>query len=294
MTSKCAGSRFRSFICLSALVWTGLSSGGALARSAHRAVVDPDSDACVSSVADVQRHAQSPDGLLNAIATIESGRPDRATRQAVPWPWTIDVYGMGYFYQTKAQAIGAVQALQAAGVRSIDVGCMQMNLMYHPDAFKSLDEAFDPRTNVVQGARFLTALYHQSGSWPKAVAAYHSQTADIGASYEKRVVALWSPGSAVTAAPVKVAEVSDPARANETAAYAGMRQQAQEDQARLLSMYGPATPPADRAADGVPIPLRHRSRHVVPAPAAVVVAARQPDWQAQLSQVHWLDGATRR
>ena len=47
--------------------------------------------------------------------------------------------------QTRQQAVAAVQALQARGVRSIDVGCLQVNLMYHPIAFASLDDAFDPR-----------------------------------------------------------------------------------------------------------------------------------------------------
>ena len=30
------------------------------------------------------------------------------------------------------------------GVRLMDVGCMQVNLQMHPDAFPSLDAAFDP------------------------------------------------------------------------------------------------------------------------------------------------------
>jgi hypothetical protein len=56
-----------------------------------------------------------------------------------PWPWAIDADGVGQFFATKAQAVAAVAALQAQGVHSIDVGCMQVNLMHHPDAFTSLD-----------------------------------------------------------------------------------------------------------------------------------------------------------
>jgi len=69
-------------------------------------------------------------------------------------------------------AIATVRALQASGVRSIDVGCMQVNLMYHPSAFASLDEAFDPGANAQYAARFLNALYRASGSWVQATAAY--------------------------------------------------------------------------------------------------------------------------
>ena len=74
--------------------------------------------------------------------------------------------------------------LQAQGMRSIDVGCMQVNLMHHPNAFASLDAAFDPVANALYAARFLNTLYGISGSWVKATAAYHSQTPAIGADYQ--------------------------------------------------------------------------------------------------------------
>ncbi len=81
--------------------------------------------------------------------------------------------------------------LQARGVRSIDVGCMQVNLMHHPDAFGSLEQAFDPTANASYAGRFLTQLYEQTGTWPKATAGYHSLTPEIGDEYERRVMAVW-------------------------------------------------------------------------------------------------------
>ena len=78
-----------------------------------------------------------------------------------------------------------MRALQAQGVRSIDVGCMQVNLMHHPNAFASLDAAFDPTANALYAARFLNTLYGISGSWVQATAAYHSQTPAIGADYQQ-------------------------------------------------------------------------------------------------------------
>ena len=54
--------------------------------------------------------------------------------------------------------MAAVRAMQANGVRSIDVGCGQINLMYHPDAFPNLELAFDPQANAAYAARFLKAL----------------------------------------------------------------------------------------------------------------------------------------
>ena len=84
-----------------------------------------------------------------------------------------------------------MRAVQAQGVRSIDVGCMQVNLMHHPNAFASLDAAFDPTANALYAARFLNTLYGTSGSWVQATAAYHSQTPAIGADYQQRVMARW-------------------------------------------------------------------------------------------------------
>ena len=99
--------------------------------------------------------------------------------------------GQGFFYESKAEAVAAVRAMQAQGVRSIDVGCMQINLMYHPDAFPSLETAFDPQANAAYAARFLKELFAQTGDWPKAAAAYHSATPELGADYQRKVMAVW-------------------------------------------------------------------------------------------------------
>jgi hypothetical protein len=83
--------------------------------------------------------------------------------------------------------IAAVQAFQARGMRSIDVGCMQVNLLHHPKAFSGLDEAFDPVANARYAVRFLSALYQQAKDWHLATAWYHSQTPDRGEEYQRLV-----------------------------------------------------------------------------------------------------------
>jgi len=110
----------------------------------------------------------------------------------VPWPWTINAEGVGSFFNSKEDAIAAVQALQARGVRSIDVGCLQVNLQQHPEAFHALDQAFDPVTNARFAAGLLLTLFGQTGSWPLAAAAYHSQTPTLGAAYQRQVIAAWA------------------------------------------------------------------------------------------------------
>lgn len=146
---------------------------------------------CRAAVALAEANAGVPPQLMAAIARVESGRPDPVSGVLQPWPWTINAEGQGSFFDTKAQAIAAVRALQARGVRSIDVGCMQVNLMHHPDAFASLEGAFDPTTNAAYAARLLNELHAQTNDWGRAVALYHSATPDLALAYQRKVVAAW-------------------------------------------------------------------------------------------------------
>ncbi len=175
-----------ALILLFMISWRGHSQAGGLAFG------QPPGLLCRAAIAAVERTARMPDHLLAAIGRVESGRPDGGSGEWHPWPWTINAEGQGAFFESKAEAIAAVRALQARGVRSIDVGCMQVNLMHHPDAFASLEQAFDPPANVAYAARFLTSLFGQTKSWPKAAALYHSATQELGDAYRRQVEAAWS------------------------------------------------------------------------------------------------------
>ncbi len=153
---------------------------------------------CDQAIAAAERQVQLPAGLLAAVGRVETGRADQAGATH-PWPYTFNAEGIGAFFTTKQAAMAAVQALENRGVRSIDVGCVQVNLLHHPTAFVSLDEAFDPVVNTAYGARFLRRLYDEMRSWPAAIAAYHSRTPEVGAAYQARVQAIWT-----GAAPVRV------------------------------------------------------------------------------------------
>jgi hypothetical protein len=146
---------------------------------------------CRKAIAGAEQVIKTPSHLLAAIARVESGRWDAQSGSWQPWPWTINAEGEDSFFETKAQAIIAVRALQARGVISIDVGCMQVNLMYHPNAFASLDQAFDPPANALYAAQFLSQLFTQTNDWAQAAAFYHSATPDLGADYRRRVLAVW-------------------------------------------------------------------------------------------------------
>jgi hypothetical protein len=165
------------------LLLAGLASAPAWAEPAP----SPFGECDVAITAAAKMPARMPDKLLPAIARVESGRLDPGTGRVRPWPWTINVEGTGYFYDTKEQVISAVEAFHAKGVRSIDVGCMQVNLMHHPKAFSDLQEAFDPAANARYAVRFLSALYQQTKDWNLATAWYHSQSPDRGEEYQRLV-----------------------------------------------------------------------------------------------------------
>lgn len=179
----------------------------------------PDEDgflACEGAIAVAQAGSRIPAMLMPAISRVESGRLDGRGRVRA-WPWTINSHGVGTFFETKEDAVAAVQALQAKGDTSVDVGCMQVNLRYHPDAFASLDEAFDPGANARYAARFLLALQAELRDWPLATAAYHSRMADKGEDYSRKVYGL--PPIVRTAA-TKAAVATWPAPGSQFAAFA--------------------------------------------------------------------------
>jgi hypothetical protein len=163
----------------------------ALAAPPASPVASSPAQFCETAIAAAGLTARLPERMMQAIAVVETGRPDDHTGVLRPWPWTINAEGQGFFFADKQQAIAAVRALQARGVRSIDVGCMQINLMFHPTAFVSLDQAFDPQANALYAAKFLNALYTASHDWPTTIAAYHSETPAVGADYRRRVMARW-------------------------------------------------------------------------------------------------------
>jgi hypothetical protein len=99
--------------------------------------------------------------------------------------------GKGQYFPTKQKAIAAAQAAHARGVRNIDVGCMQINMMYHGDAFADLEEALEPSANVAYAARFLRELYAQMGSWHEAAGRYHSATPQYNQPYKEKIARLW-------------------------------------------------------------------------------------------------------
>lgn len=158
-------------------------------RQTPRATSDPSSPIalCTSAIRAAELQHQLPPGLLLAISQVESGRPDPVTNRLEPWPWTVHVGKKSLFFDSKNQAVQWVTAAMAHGVTSIDTGCLQVNLFFHPHVFGTLDEAFDPHRNADYAAHFLRQLYAAAGNWQRATGLYHSRTLAFARPYEARV-----------------------------------------------------------------------------------------------------------
>lgn len=178
-------------------IWTafalacGIAAGPALAdNEAIPASDDPAWSACATSAAQIEAELGMPAYLLKAVALTESGRsgPDRTI---APWPWTVNVNDgtPGRRFLTKEEAVEFVREKRIDGARSLDVGCMQVNLMHHPRAFTSVGAAFEPLNNMRYAAQFLVQLKDAASSWEEAIARYHSFNMLDG--YSARVITLW-------------------------------------------------------------------------------------------------------
>lgn len=150
------------------------------------------SNICRDAIAVTERKMRLPTGIMQAISLAESGRWHKASRSRFAWPWTVTAHGKGRFYPSKDAAIAAVRKLKADGVKNIDVGCMQVNLKYHPKAFETLQDAFDPAINAGYAANLFAKLRRSTRSITRAVAHYHSTTRRYNRPYTKKVVKLWN------------------------------------------------------------------------------------------------------
>lgn len=114
-----------------------------------------------------------PEVLALAMAQAESGRR----------PWAVNSALTGRSFASRDEAIRYVEAERRQGVVTIDVGCLQVNLYWHPEAFATLAEAFDPDRNAAAGLARLADLRRETGSWTQAVARYHGGAVEEQARY---------------------------------------------------------------------------------------------------------------
>ncbi len=133
-----------------------------------------------------------PYSLLYAVALTESGKQVVSTQSYRPWPWTLNVAGQGYFFESRQAAWQALTVWLEQGKRSIDIGLMQVNWRYHQARLGTPWQALDPYFNLRVGAEILQDCYITRQDWWASVGCYHSPTNQQRADrYRRRVISRW-------------------------------------------------------------------------------------------------------
>lgn len=127
---------------------------------------------CERELARAAAKYQIPLQILYAVALTESG-----TGKGLQ-PLMLHIEGRDHLPPSLPEALAMFHAANDRGVKLIDIGCMQVNWYWHREEFRTLEEIFDPRLNVEQGARFLKELRQRHGSWTMAVARYNAGPAN--------------------------------------------------------------------------------------------------------------------
>lgn len=152
---------------------------------ASRAFGSVQGQACDTAALEAARTHGVPLQVMLAITRVETGRDYNGELQ--PWPWAVNSAGQSHWFDSHDEAVAFVQNTVAAGQANIDIGCFQLNMHWHGEAFASIDAMFDPDQNADYAARFLVHNHAQTGNWVDAVARYHSATPVHAAAYVERV-----------------------------------------------------------------------------------------------------------
>ena len=139
------------------------------------------SDICELAAQKAAIESGVPLSVLRAISLTETGR--KINGQFKPWPWTVNMEGIGKWFDNYEEAKKYVDRHFDRGARSFDVGCFQINYRWHHQAFSSIEQMFEPMENARYAAKFLSELYDEFGEWSKAAGAYHSRTPKYARKY---------------------------------------------------------------------------------------------------------------
>ena len=115
-----------------------------------------------------------PAEMMHAITLVETRR--KVGGVSGPWPWTLNIDGQGYWYDTRAEALAHAEREVARGRFSVDLGCFQLNHRWHGENFDTLDEMLEPALAADYAAQFLGQLFAETGDWMRAAGLYHSRT----------------------------------------------------------------------------------------------------------------------
>lgn len=101
--------------------------------------------------------------LLYSVSISESGFAPAHKKVKQPWPWAVCSSQGSFFAASKKDAEIEVARLKKMGIKSVDVGLMQVNLLWHSNKIDH-KEMFDPEINLRTGAKILKKhlIQHQA------------------------------------------------------------------------------------------------------------------------------------
>lgn len=114
-----------------------------------------------------------PVKLLYAVAMNESLHPT-SHKRAIPWPWTANVDGKSYRFNSREELYNFSNELISTGKRSIDICASQINWLWNHKRFKNLYEATDPAVCLETSAKILSENHSKTNNWIMAAAIYHN------------------------------------------------------------------------------------------------------------------------
>lgn len=131
-----------------------------------------------------------PPKVLYSIALTESQkRLDNGNVR--PWPWTLNVQGKGYYFDSEQQACQALTRWLSV-TNNIDIGLTQQNWRWQGEHFSSPCEVLNPHINLSHAARLLKSGYERRGNWLDAAGWYHRPAGGKPAQqYQSRFTAIY-------------------------------------------------------------------------------------------------------
>jgi type IV secretion system protein VirB1 len=105
-----------------------------------------------------------------------------------PWVVNNNTTNKSMAFGSKAAAVAAAVAAVGRG-ESVDLGLVQINSNNLPALGLTVEQVFDPCTNVAAGARILAMGYQRAGSLGGALSMYNTGQVDskIGVAYAQKV-----------------------------------------------------------------------------------------------------------
>ena len=119
------------------------------------------------------------------------------SKSLLPWPWTINHRGKGYYFETREAAYDYIKPYVEQG-ESLGIGLGQIEWKWHKDKFDSLWDVLDPKKNLSVSASILRKQFERKecSTWKLAIGCYHRPAQSekdkaIAKAYTERVLRIW-------------------------------------------------------------------------------------------------------